>query len=152
MITKALNQVTETCLNKLDEIIQTNVYDGYHGNWEEAGMRTGQFLASWEKTMAKETVMNKIQTEIYQNLDTMITYPELLVHTDINGEDDRADIAQVLETGEGFNFGQREGQPAHYWSDFMVWVNANVSSLFKEALLTQGLEYTGEVGITETED
>lgn len=61
------------------KLAQTNVYDGYHiGLGKERVKPCRSILASWEKTDGKKTVMNKIQTEIYQNLNTMITYPELL--------------------------------------------------------------------------
>ena len=150
-VQSALNKVVDICLIKLEEIIQTNVYDGYNGGWAQAGMRTGQFKKSWQKTVAK-IVGNLIEAEIYEDINIMVTDSENFIHTDLNGEDDREDIAEVIESGNGYNFGEREGIPAHYWQDFMIWVNSNATNLFKTALIEQGLQTTGNVEITETDD
>ena len=150
-VQSALNKVVDICLIKLEEIIQTNVYDGYSGGWAQAGMRTGQFKESWQKTVAK-IVGNLIEAEIYEDINIMVTDSENFIHTDLNGEDDRENIAEVIESGNGYNFGKREGIPAHYWQGFMIGVNSNATNLFKTALIEQGLQTTGNVEITETDD
>jgi hypothetical protein len=49
----------------------------------------------------------------------MVTDSENFIHTDLNGEDDRENIAEVIESGNGYNFGKREGIPAHYWQNYI---------------------------------
>lgn len=132
---KALSRTLDRCLNELQDIIQRDVYDTYYGSWAEAGFRTNQFKDSFVKRRLK-TSKNEIMGTIDQNLSKMpikrFTNKDYGIHYP-----DRKMLAQIIETGIGYNFGYAPARP--YWTNFKLWMNRNVYTIFKEECAKLGV-------------
>lgn len=51
---------------------------------------------------------------------------------------DRNNLAEIINSGTGYNFGQMEGKARPFWNDFMQWVDMNLDSVFKRIVLLLG--------------
>ena len=132
VVQQALDLTTEELLDKLEEYIQTEVYD-IHSLWESAGLRTGQFKDSWERSNAVIVTRCIVSSQIFQNVSVMQQSNVPQIHID------RDDLAQIINSGVGYNFGTMEGIARHYWDTFIDWVNMNVERIFAEKCKQVGL-------------
>ena len=48
-------------------------------------------------------------------------------------------MAEIINSGVGYNFGQMEGKARPFWDDFIQWVNTNLDSIFKKNCIAVGL-------------
>lgn len=133
LMSVALNNTMEKLLNKLEEIIQEKVYDSYEGNWDLDGWRTGQFKESWEKTIPI-IKGNLVESELFQNISNMIIYESapVYIHTD------RDNLAEIIESGVGYNFGSAPPRP--FWNDFINWVEMNIYTIFEQECNKVGIK------------
>jgi hypothetical protein len=130
----ALDNTMEVLLNKLKDYIYDDVYmvesisDNpwwYDKNNAYGLNRTGEFMESWEKT--KATLLGDGSfCEISQVLSSM---KQTILGGNI-AHKDREDLAKIIETGSGYNFGQMEGTARPFWKDFMIYVDENIDSIF----------------------
>lgn len=127
----ALNNTMEILLNKLEEIIQEKVYDSYNGYWASNGFRTNEFKESWEKTISI-IKGNLIESELFQNISNMTIYDEPPIHTD------RDNLAEIIESGVGYNFGSAPARP--FWNDFINWVEMNIYTIFEQECNKVGIK------------
>lgn len=132
VVQQALDLTTEELLDKLEEYIQTEVYD-IHSLWESAGLRTGQFKDSWERSNAVIVTRGIVSSQIFQNVSVMKQSNVPPIHID------RDDLAQIINSGVGYNFGTMEGTARPYWDKFLDWVNMNVERIFAEKCKQVGL-------------
>ena len=138
VVQQALDLTTEELLDKLEEYIQTEVYD-IHSLWESAGLRTGQFKDSWERSNAVIVTRGIVSSQIFQNVSVMQQSNVPPIHID------RDDLAQIINSGVGYNFGTMEGTARPYWDKFIQWVNTNLDSIFKKNCITVGLPVSSSI-------
>lgn len=131
LLKKALDDTMEAFLNKLDEIIEEKVYEGYIGEWAVQDMRTNQFKESWDKTTAYIS-SNIISASINQNISIMKQDFENKVHID------RDNLANIIETGIGYNFGYCQDRP--YWSEFLKYIETEGYTVFQKKCAKYGIQ------------
>ena len=70
---------------------------------------------------------------------------ELMNFTKLSGgytHEDRDDLANIIETGNGYNFGQAEGIGREFWSEFEMYCNLNLESIWLQECAKAGLNLT----------
>ena len=133
LLAQALDLTTEELLNKLEDFIQQDVYD-VPSKWDSIyDLRTGEFKKSWDRTNVKKIAKNVVESEIFQNISVMSVIDIPPIHID------RDNLAEIINSGTGYNFGQMEGKSRPFWDDFIQWVNTNLDSIFKKNCITVGL-------------
>lgn len=133
LLAQALDLTTEELLNKLENFIQQDVYD-VPSKWDSVyDLRTEEFKNSWNRTNAKKVAKNVVESEIFQNISIMSIIDIPPIHIDRNN------LAEIINSGTGYNFGQMEGKARPFWNDFMQWVDMNLDSVFKKNCITVGL-------------
>ena len=121
---EALDRTTDRLLDKLGEFIQNDVYGAYSPTFYD---RTFDFKNSWEKTSAK--LKGKIvEAEIFQNVSVMQRIDEPPIHVDKEG------LAEIINSGIGYNFGQMEGKARPFWNDFIQYCEREFENIFQEEL------------------
>ena len=147
----ALDNTLERLLQELQLIIDRTVY-GWQSpssspwGWgETGGNRTHEFYESWQRTKP-QLLGNLLQGEIYQAVELM-TYNFKGGHPI---HEDRENLADIIETGQGYNFGQAEGIGREFWSEFEMYCNLNLHNIFLQECGKVGLNLTPSVGVTAT--
>ena len=139
LLAQALDLTTEELLNKLEDFIQQDVYD-VPSKWDSIyDLRTGEFKKSWDRTHAKKIAKNVVESEIFQNISVMSVIDVPPIHID------RDNLAEIINSGTGYNFGQMEGKARPFWDDFIRWVNTNLDSIFKKNCITVGLPISSSI-------
>ena len=118
IIQQALDNTTSQLLERLKQIIQENVYNSYQETW---GGRTGQFKESWISDMAN-VIGDIVETHIFQDINIMDIDESIKSHIQ------REYLAEIIESGEGYNFGDAPARP--YWSIFLDYVDNNLDTIF----------------------
>lgn len=131
-VQKALDFTTVEVLQKLEDYIQTEVYD-VHSEWEDLGFRTGEFKESWDRSNAKVVAQGIIESEIFQNVSVMKTSLNPPIHID------KDSLAQIINSGVGYNFGAFEGMARPFWDNFLTWLNGNLIKIFHKYCNNVGL-------------
>jgi len=141
LVSQALDNTLDKLLKKLKELIQDDVY-----NWKSesddpwglrsgqtlgltSGMRTGEFYDSWEK-MKLILTGGYVTGQISESLDVMHQVG-WRVH------ENRDELAEIINSGNGYNFGQCEARP--YWTDWISWVELNIEAIFYKECVDVGL-------------
>lgn len=125
----ALDSTLQRLLDKLLEYIDENVYGWVSPSdnpWSPN--RTFQFRESWQKI--KPTIVgNMMVGEINQAIDVMqkTVIDGVMVH------DDRDKLADIIETGIGYNFGHAEER--QYFQPWLDWVDVNLENIFYEEMI-----------------
>lgn len=121
------------CLDKLKDIIESEVYEAYEGDWAKAGLRTYEFENSFYKRNTK-VVANEIIGGIEQNFSIMKKrkMKNVIMHAD------RKELAEIIETGIGYTIGDPPARP--FWSKFETWLYANAYDIFKNECSKVGLK------------
>lgn len=121
------------CLDKLKDIIESEVYEAYEGDWAKAGLRSYEFKKSFYKRNTK-VVANEIIGGIEQNFSIMKKrkMKNVIMHAD------RKELAEIIETGIGYTIGNSPARP--FWSKFEAWLYANAYDIFKEECSKVGLK------------
>lgn len=143
----ALDNTLERLLQELQLIVDRVVY-GWQSpsirpwGWgKDGGNRTHEFYDSWQRTKP-QLMGNLIQGEIYQAVELM-TYA-------ISGggyvHQDREDLANIIETGQGYNFGQAEGVGREFWSEFEQFVMLNLERIWLQECALVGLNLVPSIG------
>lgn len=122
------------CLDKLKDIIESEVYEAYEGDWTKAGLRTYQFENSFYKRNTK-VVANEIIGGIEQNFSVMQKIP---LKNGITIHKDKRKLAEIIETGIGYTVGNAPARP--FWSKFETWLYANAYDIFKNECSKVGLK------------
>lgn len=139
LLAQALDLTTEELLNKLEDFIQQDVYD-VPSKWDNIyDLRTGEFKKSWDRTNAKKIAKNVVESEIFQNVSVMSVIDIPPIHID------RDNLAEIINSGTGYNFGQMEGKERPFWDDFIQWVNMNLDSIFKKNCIAVGLPISSSI-------
>ena len=139
LLAQALDLTTEELLNKLEDFIQQDVYD-VPSKWDSIyDLRTGEFKKSWDRTNVKKIAKNVVESEIFQNISVMSVIDIPPIHID------RDYLAEIINSGTGYNFGQMEGKARPFWDDFIQWVNTNLDSIFKKNCITVGLPVSSSI-------
>ena len=97
-----------------------------HGDGgENGGNRTHEFYESWQRT--KPIMLgNLLEGEIYQAI-------ELMNFTKMSGgyaHENAENLANIIETGNGYNFGQAEGMGREFWNEFEQFCVVNLEKDF----------------------
>ena len=139
LLAQALDLTTEELLNKLEDFIQQDVYD-VPSKWDSIyDLRTGEFKKSWDRTNVKKIAKNVVESEIFQNISVMSVIDIPPIHID------RDNLAEIINSGTGYNFGQMEGKVRPFWDDFIQWVNTNLDSIFKKNCIIVGLPVSSSI-------
>ena len=139
LLAQALDLTTEELLNKLEDFIQQDVYD-VPSKWDSIyDLRTGEFKKSWDRTNAKKIAKNVVESEIFQNISVMSVIDIPPIHID------RDNLAEIINSGTGYNFAQMEGKARPFWDGFIQWVNTNLDSIFKKNCITVGLPVSSSI-------
>lgn len=129
----AFKSTLAQCLDKLKDIIESEVYEAYEGDWAKAGLRSYEFEKSFYKRNTK-VVANEIIGGIEQNFSIMKKrkMKNVIMHAD------RKELAEIIETGIGYTIGNPPARP--FWSKFEAWLYANAYDIFKEECSKVGLK------------
>lgn len=131
----ALDNTMERLLKELQNLIQIEVYGWKSPSFNPWSVnRTGQFLDSWQ-TVKPVMLGSLIQGEINQAIEVM---EQFMIGNDMVHED-RDNLAEILNTGDGYNFGMSDGIPKPYWDKFMDVVNNSLEIFFYEECIQVGL-------------
>lgn len=137
----ALDKTMDRLLIELQNIIEKTVYD-----WESPSSipwsinRTGQFLDSWQ-VVSSQIVGLMVQSEINQAIDVMKQF----FIGDKEVHEDRENLAEIINSGVGYNFGQAEGVERDFWNQFETYVETNLFRIFKEECMSVGLPITTSI-------
>lgn len=143
----ALDNTLDRLLIELQNIIESTVYGWKSPNsrpWGAdmvgdvgltSGHRTGQFYESWQANKSI-IVGNMVVGEINQAIDVMqeMMLGGVLVHEDADN------LAGIINSGVGYNFGQAEGVSRDYWNQWMTFVVANLDGILMEECAKLGVE------------
>lgn len=128
-----LDNTLDILLKELQRLIEEEVY-GWHSNannpWEIH--RTHQFYDSWEKTKLV-AIGNMVQGEIGQSFDVMKQF----FIGDVEVHEDRETLADIIMSGEGYNFGNAPKRD--FWTPFIVYVNQQIEDIIYKECLKVGL-------------
>ena len=147
---KVLDMTMKELLDKLDEIIDADVY-----SWDSRDMaqepwgfpdsphRSGQFKESWENEKS-EIVNNIVESKIFQNISTMRqfyggTNNDVLVH------EDRENLAEYINNNSNYKLPHAQkhinNKPKEpFWDDFKVYVDINLDRIFLENCRKLGID------------
>jgi hypothetical protein len=126
---KALDLTMEEFLASLKDWIDADVYSWVSPSLNPWSLyRTFQFKDSWEKTKS-EIIGSIVESEIFQNISVMQQfnsgdYGNILVH------EDAENLAEIINSGNDYNFGYAEGNSRTYWDDFKKEVDAKLDITF----------------------
>ena len=124
---EALDKTVDRLMTELERLIQVDVYD-VPSAWDSVyNLRTGQFKDSWENTKA-QIHDNIVEAEIFQNVSVMQRIDEPPIHVDKEG------LAEIINSGVGYNFGQMEGKARPFWNDFIQYCEREFENIFQEEL------------------
>ena len=124
---EALDRTVDRLMAELERLIQVDVYD-VPSVWDSVyNLRTGQFKDSWENTKA-QIHDNIVEAEIFQNVSVMQRIDEPPIHVDKEG------LAEIINSGVGYNFGQMEGKARPFWNDFIQYCEREFENIFQEEL------------------
>src|SRR5574344_3092875 len=126
---QALDLTMQELLDILKEWIDVDVYawtSPSKNPWSP--YRTFQFSDSWEKTKS-EIIGSLVESEIFQNENVMKQfysgrYNNVLVHEDSDN------LAEIINSGNDYNFGYAEGKPRPFWDDFKKEVDIKLDIIF----------------------
>lgn len=123
---QALDLTMEELLNNLKEWIDADVYSWWSNSEQPWDInRTFQFKDSWKSTKS-EIINNIINSTIEQDISVMkkIKIGGHIVH------EDAENLSEIINSGNGYNFGQAEGEPRPFWNDFIKEVDMKLDSIF----------------------
>lgn len=124
---EALDRTVDRLMAELEHLIQVDVYD-VPSVWDSVyNLRTGQFKDSWENTKA-QIHDSIVEAEIFQNVSAMQRVDEPPIHVDKEG------LAEIINNGVGYNFGQMEGNIRPFWNDFIQYCEREFENIFQEEL------------------
>lgn len=124
---EALDKTVDRLMDELERLIQTDVYD-VPSRWDSVyDLRTGQFKDSWENTKAKIS-NNIVEAEIFQNVSVMQRIDEPPIHVD------KEKLAEIINSGMGYNFGHMQGTARPFWNDFIQYCEREFENIFQEEL------------------
>lgn len=124
---EALDRTVDRLMAELERLIQVDVYD-VPSVWDSVyNLRTGQFKDSWENTKA-QIHDNIVEAEIFQNVSVMQRIDEPPIHVD------KEELAEIINSGVGYNFGQMEGKERPFWNDFIQYCEREFENIFQEEL------------------
>ena len=124
---EALDRTVDRLMAEFERLIQADVYD-VHSVWDSVyNLRTGQFKDSWENTKA-QIHDNIVEAEIFQNVSVMQRIDEPPIHVD------KEALAEIINSGVGYNFGQMEGKARPFWNDFIQYCEREFENIFQEEL------------------
>ena len=124
---EALDRTVDRLMAELERLIQVDVYD-VPSAWDSVyNLRTGQFKDSWENTKA-QIHDNIVEAEIFQNVSVMQRIDEPPIHVD------KERLAEIINSGIGYNFGQMEGRARPFWNDFIQYCEREFENIFQEEL------------------
>ena len=136
---KALDQTTDILLNKLIEIVNESVY----ANSPEWYTRSFEFRDSWQKKPIT-TIGMRCQSEIYQDISTMVWDAQMFQHGNIYEPLDGSALSDILNNGtNNAGFGFSPVVATEFWDTFMTWANANVDRIFATNCYANGLVLRG---------
>lgn len=133
----ALDKTMDRLLNKLGELIQTDVYDKYSPTFYDRP-NINNFAESWEKTSAviKERM---VEAEIFQNVNVLAFNSDKFQHGSNvwveawnDNENELAHIINDGAIGEAFGFPQLGARP--FWNDFIQYCEREFENIFQEEL------------------
>lgn len=137
-ISVALEMTMNELLTKLQDYIQSDVYDVHSDSdrpWEIN--RTDEFKDSWERSNV--VVSGSTATsQIFENTSIMqqVMKGGHIVH------EDAETLAEIINSGHGYNFGQMEGTARPYWDNFVNYVESNLNEIFMKYCKQQGVSIT----------
>jgi hypothetical protein len=134
-VADAIDKTAQDLLNKLNEIIQSDVYNGYSPIWYS---RTHEFGETWSQD---DTTIDSegVHTAILQKVgEYVFNYnPDLFQHgnpfksVSLQGLDEIIDDGNI---GHAFGFPPDGLGERPYWKDFMDYVDSNIDMIFKSYL------------------
>ena len=141
-MTEIVNELTDWLLTQVQMSVEANVYSYPEGSMYERLGNDGGFLSAWEKEMAKFAA-SFIESSVGINPLSMVLNAERHQHGNLAGEDRRAEIAELISTGNGYDFGGNAAIPRDFWSPIEQLVNDGSLDVVLENLFTKhGIRYT----------
>lgn len=145
ILMEILNNTTQELYDQLITIIQSKIYES-EPTWYT---RTYQFSDSFVMDNAKLVGSGVVESNIYQDLSTMVWNAELFQHGNIYEPLKEHELADILNNGTNNSaFGFPPVVATKFWDEFEKYVNLNLDKIFQREARRYGLDL--QVGISHS--
>lgn len=111
-LVKVIDDVSKWILNQIEQSLISNVYNYPEGDYERLE-QNGGLLGAWEKE-ATQFIGNYITSEVGFDYTRLSYVPSLHQHGNLS-EDRRKIIPQLIEEGNGYDFGGNAMMQRQFW-------------------------------------
>jgi len=140
-MTEIVNELTDWLLTQVRMSVEASVYSYPEGSMYERLGADGGFLGAWEKEVAK-FASSYIESSVGINPLAMVLNAERHQHGNV-GEDRRAEMADFISTGTGYDFGGNAAIPRDFWSPIIQIVEDGSLDVVLENLFGKhGIRFT----------
>ena len=142
VMTTIVDELTDWLLNQVKMSVEANVYSYPEGSVYERLGNDGGFLGAWEKEVAK-FASSYIESSVGINPLAMVLNAENHQHGNIAGEDRRAEMADLISTGTGYDFGGNAAIPRDFWSPIeQMVVDGSLDTVVENLFDKHGIRFT----------
>jgi len=137
-----VDELTEWLLSQVRMSVEANVYSYPEGSMYERLGADGGFLGAWEKEVAK-FASPYIESSVGINPLAMVLNAERHQHGNLSGEDRRAEMADLISTGRGYDFGGNAAIPRDFWSPIeQMVVDGSLDVALENLFGKHGIQFT----------
>ena len=149
-MTAIVDEFSGQILEIIKESVRNTVYSETRGDYERLE-DNGGFLGAWGKEVAKfagkyvESLVgiDPLGLLRLQEATAMKYVPEKHQHGNSAGDDRRANMAEFIATGTGYDFGGNAAMPRDFWSIIEQKVNDGSFDAILESLFSKhGIQFT----------
>ena len=150
-MTAIVDELTEWLLTQVRMSVEANVYSYPEGSMYERLGADGGFLGAWGKEVAK-FASSYIESMVgidplgalqLEGATAMQYNPDMHQHGNSVGDDRREGLAQLIESGTGYDFGGNAAIPRDFWSPIIQIVEDGSLDVVLENLFGKhGIRFT----------
>jgi len=149
-MTKVVDELTDWLLNQVRMSVEANVYSYPEGEYERLRY-DGGFIGAWGKEVAKfagKCIESMVEIDPLGALNleeaTAMKYvPEKHQHGNSVGDDRREELAQLIESGAGYDIGGNAARSRDFWSPIEQLVNdGSLDTVLENLFSKHGIQFT----------
>lgn len=138
-VQKIIDEVAEYVLGQVIMSVNEEVYGFAEGKYERLGFNGG-FIGSWQKEVAK-IVGNHISSLVSSDPSRMVYNSEKFQHGN-EVVDRRSQMAELIASGDGYDFGGAAAVPRDFWSTIEEMVNdGSLDKVIEGAFTRHGIKF-----------
>lgn len=138
-IQKIIDEVAEYVLGQVIMSVNEEVYGFAEGKYERLGFNGG-FIGSWQKEVAN-IVGNHIFSMVSSDPSRMTYNSEKFQHGN-DVVDRRSQMAELIASGDGYDFGGAAAIPRDFWSTIEEMVNdGSLDKVIEGAFSRHGIKF-----------